>query len=813
MRRFHWSYLFLIPLSGWLTACVHSAPQPTHHVLSIEPTPEEPTWAFTPEPDTYAEDALLDLRNLNEDIAGETGFVQLSEDGRGFTDGNGNPLRFWAANSQVWEQAPETLSDHAKFLAKRGVNMVRWHGNIPSQEEGTPLTDINLDDRERLWQYVAAMKDEGIYMTLSPYYSQWLKPQPQWPVPRSGEDMDGLLFFDPELQAAYKEWLKQLLEPVNPYTGLALKDDPAIAIIQLQNEDSLLFWTFQHLKGDDLALLRQQFGEWLIAKYGSLDEALAAWDKVSISGEDGDQKVTGLMGFYPLWELTKAPEPDTGKAKRLADQTAFLTETMRQFNAEIVRFLREEIGTPALINAGNWKTANPVRLNDAERYSYTVAEVIGVNRYYGSIHEGDRTGWAITTGDRFTNESVLQRPWLFPLNLKQVANHPMIVSESSWVPPLNYQSEGPFLISVFQSLTGVDGFYWFTTQGAQWRQPSSANGHFPSIGKWVMNTPELMGNFPAAALVFRKGYIQTGEPVLEEFRSLDELWQRQSPLISETRSFDPNRDESFIQDNRGGGRRSVHPLAFLAGPVEVTYDPRSNAEKPDPIIQDLSQYIDEDRGIVRSVTGEVMWDYERGLCWVDAPKAQGVTGFLADQGTIDLTDISVTSGNHYGTLWVVPLDDQAIASSDRLLVQVGTRARPTNWQETATTWTDKDDKAHHGFEIVNYGEAPWQVVEADMQLTLRNTDIDRAIALDMNGIALNDVPLESSEEGVIVSLPPDVKYIILENTDPDDIDDSAENPTSQNNTDDSVQTNGGDSPDNASRIEENPTQPDNPDNL
>ncbi|NET08840.1 MAG: hypothetical protein F6K16_29910 [Symploca sp. SIO2B6] len=782
MLRYPLFSLWAIALGSLLAACgsgvipdldlLKQSRQPGLSKLGMAiPEPmDEPTWAFEPEPDTYSDAALLDLRGLNEAIAGETGFVRRSDDGRDFVKGDGTPLRFWAINSEVWSRSPESLVNHAKFLAKRGVNMVRWHGNIPSQDEGAPLAAINVEERERLWQYVAAMKQEGIYLTLSPYYSLWMKPQSQWVTPRSGDDMHGLLFFDPELQAAYKEWLKQLLIPVNPHTGLALKDDPAIAILQLQNEDSLLFWTLKNLQGEDLALLQQRFGDWLKERYGSLSQAVEPWQGATPDEQLPDDLEAGLIRLYPLWELTQEPPPEqsqprnsSGKLKRMADQTAFLTETMHQFNAEIVRFLREEIDTPLLINAGNWKTADPMRLNDAERYSYSVAEVIGVNRYYGSVHHGERSGWAITTGDRFTNQSVLTQPGSFPLNLKQVANYPMIVSESSWVPPLNYQSEGPFLISVFQSLTGIDGFYWFTAHTPQWRQPASANGHFPSIGKWVMNTPELMGNFPAAALMYRQGYIQSGQPVIGEVRSLDELWQRRSPLISETRSFDPNRDDAFVQ-RRAGGNQGIHPLSFLTGPVEVTYLERAGAgsQTPTAQVQPLDSYINPESHVIHSVTGEVMWDYEQGLCWVDAPKAQGVTGFLKANGTIELTDVSLSSDNHYGTLWVVPLDGEAIATSNRLLVQVGTRTRPTNWKVTPATWTDKKNQIHEGFEILSYGEAPWQIVETDMVFTLRNTTIDRAIALDMNGMPLNSLPITQTSEGISLLLPPTGKYVILE---------------------------------------------------
>ncbi len=36
--------------------------------------------------------------------------------------------------------------------------------------------------------------------------------------------------------------MKALCTRTNPYTGIKLADEPAVAVIQLQNEDSLLWW-------------------------------------------------------------------------------------------------------------------------------------------------------------------------------------------------------------------------------------------------------------------------------------------------------------------------------------------------------------------------------------------------------------------------------------------------------------------------------------------------------------------------------------------------------------------------------------------
>ncbi|XGB42542.1 MAG: hypothetical protein LVS60_01300 [Nodosilinea sp. LVE1205-7] len=206
-------------------------------------------------------------------------------------------------NTEIWKSKPSAMAEHARFLAKRGVNMVRWHGQIPSSNPKDGLNAINLTARDQLWQLVAAMKKEGIYTTLSPYFAAALPLQPNWPVPRDSDTMMGLLFFDPVVQAAYKDWWRALLEPVNPYTGLALKDDPAVALLQLQNEDSLLFWTLERLKGGDLDLLLGRYWDWLMAKYGSLDATLKAWQQSSIEGDNPSQ---GRLGLIPIGEMTQS---------------------------------------------------------------------------------------------------------------------------------------------------------------------------------------------------------------------------------------------------------------------------------------------------------------------------------------------------------------------------------------------------------------------------------------------------------------------------------------------------------------------------
>jgi hypothetical protein len=162
------------------------------------------TWPFFPERDTFRPDAKFDLRGLNEKVAGQNGFVRLSSDSESFVLGDGSPVRFWAVNTSVQhDRSAEELAHHARFLANRGVNMVRLHGELESKAKEARLTDVDQKTIYEAWRLVAAMKKEGIYTTISPYWAASLKHLPAswgvegWPA---DQDAQGLLFFNPRMQ-------------------------------------------------------------------------------------------------------------------------------------------------------------------------------------------------------------------------------------------------------------------------------------------------------------------------------------------------------------------------------------------------------------------------------------------------------------------------------------------------------------------------------------------------------------------------------------------------------------------------------------
>ena len=697
-------------------------------------------WAFEPAPDPLSPGALLDLRYLNPMPAGKHGFVRLSPDGESFVDGRGEPIRFWAGTTYVAEnKAPvEEIARWGNFHAKRGVNMVRFHGNLSGKDGEFAKTDE--DQLDTVWRLVAGMKQAGIYTTISPYWGSHTKVPKHWKGPETGGDsLTGMLFFDPTTQAAYKSWLRDLFTRTNPYTGIALKDDPAFAIFQIQNEDSLLFWTEQNIKGAARRMLGKLFGNFLIEKHGSLEAAKSAWGGASMKEDDFAE---GVVGLHIIWRLTQPRGKDQA---RLDDQLEFYARTMHEFNAMVESFIRDELGASQLINAGNWKTADNLTMLDSERWSYTANDVSGVNSYVSSFHQGEGNGYSIRKGHRFVNESALRNFGKLATNIKQPAGQPMIISESLWVPPNRYQAEGPLATAAYQSLTGVDAFYWFTL----------GRGFDSQFNKWSANTPTQLGVFPAAALIYRNHYLKQGKPVVHERRALENLWQQRSPIISETPGFDPNRDSGDLPKEAPVGK-GVDPRAFLVGPVKVSYD----ADPAKSQIADLTPHIDDAKGIVRGNTGEVELDTQQGIITINAAKAKSVSGFLTEASPFLLGGVHIESSNEYASISVVSLDGADLDTSGHILIQAATTSRPYGFKTKPVKARTKHE-SFEALEITDLGSNPINLELIQATVTIDNPSLARAWVLDANGYVRDELEIQRKGGAITIPLPDDALYVVL----------------------------------------------------
>ena len=90
------------------------------------------------------------------------------------------------------------------------------------------------------------LKQRGIHIFLSHISSRYVMRGDGFPGDEDGfKDTDQGFkvegMFDPYLIELQKEYLEAILTRKNPYTGLAMVDDPALVLTEIINENSL-FW-------------------------------------------------------------------------------------------------------------------------------------------------------------------------------------------------------------------------------------------------------------------------------------------------------------------------------------------------------------------------------------------------------------------------------------------------------------------------------------------------------------------------------------------------------------------------------------------
>ncbi len=205
-------------------------------------------------------------------------------------------IRFWGVNITGSSSFPtRTDADNvAARLAKFGVNIVRFH-HMENNWGGRSLLDysaggsqtFNADSLDRLDYFIWRLKTHGIYTNINLMTSREFLPGDG--LPESILELDwkqrqvlGMIM--PEVRALEKEFARRLLTHVNPYTKLSYAQDPAVAFVEINNENSLFQ---QYLDGsidvwpEDLtSILRQQWNVWLTSRHASSDAVKLAWNAV-----------------------------------------------------------------------------------------------------------------------------------------------------------------------------------------------------------------------------------------------------------------------------------------------------------------------------------------------------------------------------------------------------------------------------------------------------------------------------------------------------------------------------------------------------
>jgi hypothetical protein len=290
-------------------------------ITSAQPFDKKDWYPFTipylSGPET--ENSVLDLSFLSPSPAGKTGWLRAK--GEDIVDGKGRAVRLFGSNICDFNTMPpkELAPRIAQRLKQLGMNFIRLHyadyevaknGGIFNDDRLT-LNPTKLDELDWL---IYNLIQNGIYVDLNLHVARGYPG-----LPKDWDSMGkGLDRVDARLIQLQKDYARDLLTHRNPYTKTEYRNEPGVAFIELNNENTAMnSWAtgriaFANLPDEYRLPLQKEWNQWLRTKYGTTANLVKAW---SVGGSSGNRLILEAPASKRL------PERETG-----AGGTANLTQ-------------------------------------------------------------------------------------------------------------------------------------------------------------------------------------------------------------------------------------------------------------------------------------------------------------------------------------------------------------------------------------------------------------------------------------------------------------------------------------------------------
>jgi hypothetical protein len=436
----------------------------------------------------------LSFLNQTEIPAGKHGFIKAVGEKLVFNDGS--QARFWGTNltaSALFGSTKEDVRQQAKRLSQLGFNLVRLHHhdspwvnpNIFGAEHAANSTNANVPDpamMDKLDWWIKCLKDEGIYVWLDMHAQRFLNKGDNITAfdeisrGKPNTDLKGYNYVNPSIQQTMKDFSNAYFGHINTYTGLAYKDEAAIAAILITNENDLTF----------------HYGNSL------LQDKQVPWHDEQYLREAKNFAVKTGLNPNQVW---RSWEP--GPAKY------FLNDLENRFNVDMIAYLHS-IGVKVPIVTTNTWGNNPLNSLPA----LTAGDMIDVHSY-GGVGELEK--------NPIYSANIVD--WIAAA---QVAGKPLSVTEWNVSPyPVAYRQNIPMYIAANASHQGWDTVMLY----AYSQEPMSGAG---SPSNWhAYNDPMLLATIPAAALMYRQGHVKEATSTYTLQMSKDQFFnQNISPTNS-----------------------------------------------------------------------------------------------------------------------------------------------------------------------------------------------------------------------------------------------------------------------------------------
>lgn len=681
--------------------------------------------------DPLSEASVIDMSHLIESPAGGKGFLKRDGDRLRFEDSQ-QPTKFWGIGSPPQGKTPEEMDQAAAWFRKHGINIVRQHTMIDAVGLLNEQGEFDAQRLERYDRWFAALKRHGIYSTWSviyPHHGAFLQTH----------DVDSELFaeldaddgrhdgrrgpivvndyinLDRRIQDAAWPYFEKLLNHVNPHTGLAYKNDPALAIVEVQNESNVFFYTLNSLlesnKVPKLSReMRQRFFQFIQAKYATQDATIEAWGSLRNS-DNWQAGELSLMGAHH-WGSDGPKYEYEGQDRRCGDYIEFLSSLQRSYYQRRIQQLRD-VGFQGVTVTTAWKSGG-AGASLANLYCDTAGDCIDRHNYFGGGDGGHR----IVEGNVVTSTHLSQPGrGLLAVGMFQVEDRPFAVSEWSHLPPSPTKAEAAPLIAFYgMGLQGWDASYHFNMGDLR------IGDGWPSQSKYASQTPHYIGQFPALAFAIHHGHIQEGQIVARRSVTRDDVFAGRDTIGQSLSGGGYDAKELT-------GTLSTPPLSLAAGRVTIDFSKRTSQ-----IGVGWTPLHDEANELVNSSTGELVWKYGERRVEIRSPKTQGVVGFAGGR-QVALPDAYVELETPFVSLIFTPLDNLRLRESRRILVTAMARDRQTG-SEFNEDWT----------QLVVEGRPPLLMEPVQASIRFEGARPTRVRPLDLYGVP-RELPLDIREDG------------------------------------------------------------------
>ena len=339
----------------------------------------------------------MDFSYLLEAPAGKHGFVKSRKGHLYFEDGT--RARFIGFNFPTRANMPdhETADRISRRLSTMGVNVVRLHAaDAPPGDYGWscnhkyPLINykagnsriLNSAGLERFDYWISRLIEKGIYLHVDLLVARAFLEGDNLDYQESLYSTKSSSHLNHTLIERQKEYATNLLCHINPYTGRALINEPAVMTIQITNEDSIFFDVEDRRNTCGViqyrAEMQRRFNTFLLTKYGSVEHLRKAWTRNGVceleEGENPELMTVhcGEIGDYH--QPMSVPPGDKGAA-RYADFTEFGIQVNRNYYEQMIRHIRSlgakvPIATSCLLTGA------------ADIYSHSDGDVMENNAYF-----------------------------------------------------------------------------------------------------------------------------------------------------------------------------------------------------------------------------------------------------------------------------------------------------------------------------------------------------------------------------------------------------------------------------------------------